>query len=93
MSTNLPPLVKLEVQEMKHQIMHYLAQHHSNVEVEVERQIEAAIANYNFEIKVQEAVWNAINESIKHYFSRGDGMIFVSNAVTETLNTLFQGRE
>lgn len=85
----MPPLVKLEVQEMKYQIMHYLQQHHADVEAEVERQIEHAIATYNFQARVTEAVHKAIDSTIQSYFGYGDGFAFVSNAVMETLNRLF----
>ena len=89
MSSNLPPLVKLEIDQMKYSIMHYLHQHHENVEVEVERQIEKAIVAYDFEGMVQEAVWDAVTVAIKSYFKHGDGMSFVTQAVYAVLNEMF----
>lgn len=90
---SMPPLVKLQIQEMKHEILYHLNLHHGMVEAEVSKMVEKAIEGYNFESQVQEAVWEAIDTAIKQYFKLGDGFLYVQAAVTRQLNEMFDAKE
>lgn len=83
---NLPPMIKIEIDEMKYAIMHHLNQHHQEVEDEVLRQVESAIKEYDFEAVVAQNVRACISNGIKTYFEYGPGKVAIEQAVWASLD-------
>ncbi len=83
------PIIKLEIQEMKHQVLHHLGNFHREVSEQVEAQIEEAIKGFQFEQHVHKYVQDALEKSVKEYFTYGDGFKRVSEATQTVLNGLF----
>lgn len=84
--SNLPPLVRIEVEEMKHSVMHYLGAHHQEIEEQVKAQLERVIENYDFERRVREAIHTVIDGAILGYFKYGQGREAVEKAVWASLD-------
>jgi len=82
----LPPTIRIEVDDMKYSIMHYLSQHHRDVEAAVEKQIESAIENYDFEAVVAQGVRSCLSNAIKSYFEYGNGRGAIEQAVWASLD-------
>jgi hypothetical protein len=80
------PIVRLEIDDMKHQILHHLADYHGEVAAEIEKQIEYSIENFDFKEIVRECANKAIEEAIKSYFSYGGG----SSNIREALFQVFE---
>ena len=85
--TNLPPLIRLEVEGMKYSVMHYLSEHHQDIEREVECQLEQAIASYDFPAEVRKHIHACIDSAIAGYFKYGKGHDAVRDAVWAALDT------
>lgn len=88
MSANLPPIIRLEVDDMKYAIVHELHRHHQEVEAEVERQVEAAIANYNFASVVSTNVYKVLNNAVQSYFEYGPGARVLTQAVWDAMDEI-----
>jgi len=90
MNHNEIPVVRLTVEQMKHQILHYLPGFHEQIRDQVEAEIESALANYDFGAEVESAVHEALNNGLKRYFGfGGDG----HKAIQEAVNVLLNGKE
>jgi hypothetical protein len=72
--------------------MHHLEQYHTQVEEAVEKQVQAAIENFNFQAAVNEAVRKILSDSIKAYYSYGEGYRTIERAVWDSLDAI-HGKE
>lgn len=90
----MPPRIRLEVEGMRHQVMHHLQQYHTQVEEAVDKQVQAAIENFNFEAAVSEAVHKILQDSIKAYYGYGEGYRAIERAVWDSLDAIHgKGKE
>jgi len=83
------PLIKIEIDQMKHTILHHFNSYQKNISDYVKEQIESAVKNYDFEGEVKQAVYQVISRSLEDYFKWGDGNKLISNALNEALSKAF----
>lgn len=87
------PMVKLEIQGLKHQIIHAFADHNQELQSMVEAQLSAAIDNYPFEAEIQrlskEVISDAIKGALEYYFKFGEGREVIKKSIIEALNKLY----
>lgn len=84
------PIIKIEIEQMRHAIMHAFTEHQFQVSEEVERQLEHVIQNYNYEAAIRDAAYKAMDEAIKNYFGYGEGYQIIHSAINESLNKMFK---
>lgn len=83
------PVIKIEIEEMKHAILHHFNAYQSKLSDYVREQIEIAIQCYDFESEVKKAVDGVITQALEQYFKWGDGNKLISKTLTEALNKTF----
>ena len=79
------PIIRLEIEGMKHSILHHLGLHNDEIARLVEREIDDAIKNIDLRAKVRSEVERAVTKSIEEYFRYGGGASAISQAVFESL--------
>jgi len=79
------PLIRIEIQEMKHTITSHLNTYHKQVSEAVEKEIETAIEEYDFVGEVQKIVHNVMTSKIDNYFKYGAGNKLISEVIGKTL--------
>lgn len=88
------PKIRLEIENMKYQVIHLLSQHNDEIEAEVERCVERAIASYPFESEImliaKDAISQSIKESIVEYFRYGEGKKFIEQVVLKSVKGLIE---
>ena len=83
------PLIKLEIESMKHAILHHFNSYQQDLSNCVKKEIESAIKNFDFASEVRKAVHQVISGTIDQYFKWGDGSKLISSAMNEALNKTF----
>lgn len=88
------PKIRLEVEGMKYQVVHFIGQHHDEIEAEIERVVERTMATYPFESEIlalaKDAISKSIKDSITEYFQWGEGKEFIKKVVLESIKKLVE---
>ncbi len=88
------PRVRIELDGMKHQIVHAFASHNDETEKAIEEQLTVAIKNFPFEETIRdlsrEVISSAIKDALEHYFKYGEGREVIRKAVTDKLDELYK---
>ena len=88
MSINSMPKIKIEIEEMKHAIVHHFADYHNELSKLIEDEIQVAIEQLDVRSEVQKAVRSVVHQSIADYFYRGNGYVQVTEAVQKGLENI-----
>lgn len=84
------PVIRLELQSMKHSVVNALSAYHSDVERTVSQQLDEVIKNFDFGAVVQSTATEALNKAIKtaveSYFMYGRGRAMVDKIVADILS-------
>lgn len=87
------PRIRIELEGVKHQIVHHFSSYNDEVEKAIEGQLETAIRNFPFEETVLQlsraVISDAIKDALEFYFKYGDGRAVIQKAVTDKLNELY----
>lgn len=84
------PLIKLEVEGMKHSILRHFNLHQSNISDQVKKEIENVIDAFDFENAITKAASDILYDTIKQYFTFGEGSTIVRKAMQQALNNAFK---
>lgn len=86
------PIIKLEIDGIRHQVIHAFAQHNSEIEIAVNEEFKRQIDAFNFSDAVtrefRTAMESAIRSAIERYFYEGGGRALVAAKVQAVLRTL-----
>ena len=88
MNYDAMPQIRLEVEHMKHSILHHLGVAGSQLGECLEKEIQAAIETYPWQHRVTEIVHHAIDDYVKAYWSYGKG----SKRITQAIDDAFSQR-
>ena len=83
--SNGEPAIKLEIEGMKHAILHHFADHNKRVETAVEGEIDNIVASLDIAGIVREELSKAVEEAVRFHFSCGTGRQIIHDCVTEFL--------
>ena len=83
------PIVKLELEGMKHSILTHLGLATNELSEAVSAQIEKAIESFDFSDAVLRASSGAIAETIEDYFKYGQGRQFIQQAIQDAFSKMF----
>jgi len=89
MDTSSVPIIKLELEGMKHRIMTHLGVHGSELGDIINAGIDRAIKSYDFDDKVLSTVHEVLNTEIDNFLKYGGGRVVIREAVAKTLNEAF----
>jgi len=84
------PLIKLEIEEMKHSVLHHFNSYQQDLSKCVKQEIDRAINGFDFEGAVRESAHAVIKDAIESYFKYGEGRTALNEIVSEILNRLFK---
>lgn len=83
------PKIRIEVENMKYQIIHAFSAHNDEIQQAVENELSRAIAEYPFADKIRaearDVISQAIERSMKEFFVYGDGYKVIDSIVRENL--------
>lgn len=85
MNIDAMPLIRLEVESMKHAIISHLGVHGSELGKILDAEIQKAIDTYPWESSVAEIVHDALHSEIERYFRFGEGRKAIQQSVEESL--------
>lgn len=79
------PVIKLEIQDMKYQVLHALHQHHSETETHVNEALERSLKNFDYERVVEDAVKSQLEKAITSAVSHTITQIFWDETVRDAM--------
>ena len=86
------PTVRLEVEGMKHQVVHHLGKFHEDVEKHVGEEVEKALRRMDWQDEIQRLVTSLVKDavvrSVESYFRMGEGRRLVDHIVGEAMPKL-----
>lgn len=88
------PVIRIEVEGMRQQILHAFGQYNEEIEKEVDRQLKQVIENFPFEEYIEHECRGMIEESIRKalmsFFQYGAGAKAIEQAITSALERSFK---
>lgn len=93
------PVVRLSIEGMSHQILHYLGLEGSELGEVIEQKIKEETDNLfhesDHEIRnvIRSEIQRVVTQKVKDYFSYGEGSVFLSRKVNECLDAAFKEKE
>ena len=84
------PIVRLELESMKHSIITALGLRNNQLAEVVENRIEDAIKEFDFDGKVSGVVSECLEDMIHWYFKYGEGNVFLKNVIQEAFDKIFK---
>lgn len=89
---HLPFTIQLEMDQMKHTIIHHFNTHQRELSERLEIEINNAIQCFDFSKAVLEATHKTLNDVISSYFQYGEGRKMIKDSMEESLKATF-GKE
>ena len=91
------PQIRLEVERMRHSVIHAFSAHTEDVKHAVEQELERAVNEFNFEAAVRRECNRVLNDviaqTIKKFFTFGEGREAVEGAVYKSIQLLNEKNE
>jgi len=87
------PLIKLEIEGMKHQIIHHFMSYQTELSDYVKTAIEDTINNFDYVSAVKQAAGEIIEGTINNYFKYGDGRKMIEDSLQKGLDEAFSRSE
>jgi hypothetical protein len=88
------PIIKLELRDMKYNVMHAFNCHTEEIKAEIEKQMEVVINNFPFAEEIKRMTHRVISEaiqiSLESYFKYGEGKKAISDMMDSSLKGLFK---
>lgn len=85
-------VIRLELERMKYAIQAALTEHEAELSVEVDRQLQNIVDNFDWEAAVKsvsyQVIDEAVKEAVKAYFNYGEGEKYIRKVVSETLSKI-----
>jgi hypothetical protein len=86
------PMIRLELEGMKQEMMIALTRYHTQINENVEAQLKNIVEHFDYERVVTEVARQTINEAIQTYFRQGEGKQVITTAVYEALDQHFRDK-
>lgn len=87
------PLVKVEIDRMRHTIVTQLGLMHSELGEALSAEIERAVAEYDWQAHTRRIVNEVLDKCVSDYFSIGPGFDLISSTVEKAFNSIFDATE
>ena len=80
------PILKIEIEGIKHSVAHMLTDHQHELSELIKQSMTKAIADYDLDGAVRGAVHSSINKAIERYFEYGDGNKAIEQVIDEAFS-------
>jgi hypothetical protein len=80
------PIIRMEIEGMKANILNALGLYGSELGEVVKENLEKAIKEYPFEEIIKQEAYNALDSAIKNYFAHGKGRELIESIVDGAIN-------
>lgn len=93
------PIIRLEIEQMRHTILHHLSQHNSRMEAAIAEQLRQVVQDFDYgkavEKAAREAIDRVVRDAVSDFFVLGDGRKVIGEAVKAHLSQMqsFRGDE
>jgi hypothetical protein len=87
------PIVRLEVEEMRHTILHHFSKYQSDLNEFVGQALKDVINNFNYADAVKKTAEPMIYEALEGYFKYGEGRSLIDSVISQTLKETFKEKE
>ena len=84
------PIISLELRGMKSAIIHHMITYRDELNEAVEQELDKAIAAFDFQGRVRDAINRGITDCINFYFQHGEGRKAIEEAVTTAVKEVFE---
>jgi 4-aminobutyrate aminotransferase-like enzyme len=88
------PIIRIELENMRHQIIHHLGAHHEELEKYVSEQVKKAVDDFDYRDAVRrlaaQAVQDAVKKAVEYFFFYGKGKETVERAVRDSLEDMYR---
>lgn len=85
------PVIKLEVESMRHAILHHMGLAGSELGEHLSAEIQRAVNEYPWKERVDATVRQALDEAIDGFFRYGRGRQAINKAIDDALEHLNKG--
>lgn len=79
--------LRLDVEGLKHQMIHAFSKHSLEIEEQIKKACDNFLNSGELYLAVEREFYKAVNESIKNYFSYGEGSRLVKEIVEKLLSS------
>ena len=93
MDSNAVPLIRLEIENLKHAIIRHMGAVGSELGERLSEQIDKAIEEYPWEEQVKKITHEAIDDTIERYFKHGHGMTVLYRVLDDSIRGMGNGTE
>lgn len=83
------PIIRLELEQMKYQILHAFGAHQHELSAQVTQELEKAINSFDYSATVSRIAHEIIKEQIESYFRYGAGRQAIETSVNDALDKVF----
>ena len=88
------PIIRLQIEDVKYQIMHHFLDHQDQITNAVKKEITRVLDNFDFAEAMKAEIPGALNLIIKNYFGQyGEGYEMLKKAVDEAFIKIINGRK
>jgi len=84
------PKIRLEVEHMKYQILHYLGANGSELGDRLSSEIMRSVESYPWQSEVNKIVHEAISSHVSDYFKWGEGREMIKEVMNEAFKEAFR---
>ena len=82
------PIIRLEIERLKHTVMSSLGTQHSDLGLAINSAIDKALQSYDFDREVSRIVHQELTKQITNYFSHEEGYRAISQSIHEMFEKL-----
>ena len=83
------PIIRLELENLRYQVVHALAAHHREIETQTNEMLAKAIESFDFKAVVlaeaNKVITATVEKAVREHFAYGDGHKAIKEAVTQAL--------
>jgi ribosomal protein S3AE len=79
------PMIRLELDQMRYQVLHALTLHQAEIQEQVDEALKKALAEFDFDKVIREAVDRELNEAIRKAFGQAVSNILYSSEMRQLL--------
>ncbi len=88
MNSEAVPVIRLEVANLKHAIMHHMGIAGSDLSEAIGEKVDKAVADYPWDETVKKVVDESIRSALSRYFTYGEGYKAIEGAIDAALDQM-----
>lgn len=83
--TEFTPVIRMELEGMRAQIIHHLSGENAQWEAALGKAVDEAVTAFPWKSEIRREAMTAIQDSISEYFKKGEGAVQINRAVVDAI--------